>query len=431
MKLNIAYSKQIAAFMLLLSSFSASSFVCREELRTGSVYETRGVWVTRWDYTTRTGSMEPDDHKKEIKRLFKVAKESNLNTVFFQVRGSFDAYYQSEYEPWALNLSGVLGVDPGWDPLAFAIREAESLGLKLHAWVNTFTLWKGVDPPGASTPKHAYLEHPEWIVADISGSPMKLSNHYVYASPGNIEVREHILKVVVDIAEKYDVDGIHFDYIRYPEGAMQLGYSHDSTSLSEFRRRNANQDALNWDDWQRDNIHQLVRAIRDSVKYVNENIELSAAVLGKYRLPGWSGYDVAFQDAVPWIEEGWLDFIVPMIYTRRDHYTSSFTEIVQNWNKRTRKPNSILAGIAVYMADGEKGWGWKEIAYQIADVRGTNIGGMVFFNATALKSNWEEVHSEFFQNPALPQPLLRQETVTDLAAQTIETEPKAAQKAGY
>ena len=125
--------------MLLLSSFSASSFVCREERRTGSIYETRGVWVTRWDYTTRTGSTEPDLQKKEIKKLFRIAKESNLNTIFFQVRGNFDAYYQSDYEPWALGLSGVLGVDPGWDPLAFAIREAESNGLKLHAWVNTFT----------------------------------------------------------------------------------------------------------------------------------------------------------------------------------------------------------------------------------------------------------------------------------------------------
>ncbi len=416
---------------MLLSSFSASSFVCREERRTSSVYETRGVWVTRWDYTTRTGATEPDAQKKEIKRLFRVAKESNLNTVFFQVRGNFDAYYQSEYEPWALGLSGVLGIDPGWDPLAFAIREAKSHGLEMNEWVNTFTLWKGINPPGVSSPKHAYLEHPEWIVANSDGIPMKLSDHYIYATPGNIEVREHIRKVVVDIARKYEVDGIHLDYIRYPEGALQLGYSHDPASLSEFNRRNADQEDLTWDDWQRDNVHRLVRAIRDSLKNVNENIALSAAVLGKYRLPGWSGYDIVFQDAVPWIEEGWLDFIVPMIYTRRDHETSSFTEIVQNWNKRTGKPNSILAGIAVYMAEGEKGWGWKEIAYQIADVRGTNIGGMVFFNATALKSKWEEIHPEFFQNPVLPQPLLRLESGLELATPTIEADPRAAQEAGY
>ena len=268
-------------------------------------------------------------------------------------------------------------------------------------------------------------------MADIDGSPMKLSDHYVYVSPGNSEVREHILKVVIDIAKKYDVDGIHLDYIRYPEGAMQLGYSHDPSSLSEFNRQNTDQKVLSWDDWQRNNIHRLVRAIRDSVKYVSEDIALSAAVLGKYRLPGWSGYDVVFQDAVPWIEKGWLDFIVPMIYTRRDHETSSFTEIVRNWNNRTGKPNSILAGIAVYMAEGEKGWGWKEIAHQIADVRGTNMGGMVFFNATALKSKWEEIHPQFFQKPALPQPLQRRESGTDLAAPTIEPEPIEAKRAGY
>ena len=83
------------------------------------------------------------------------------------------------------------------------------------------------------------------------------------------------------------------------------------------------------------------------------------------------------------------------------------------------------------MAEGEKGWGWKEIAYQIADVRETNIGGMVFFNATALKSSWEAIHPQFFQKPVLPQPLQRLESGTDLATSTTNSDKGAAKQAGY
>jgi len=127
----------LTAFMLMLSSFISISFVCKEKSFKSPIHETRGVWVTRWDYTTKTNSTEPDIQKAEIRRLFKIAKDSNLNSVFFQIRGTFDAYYKSNYEPWAKNLTDTLGVDPGWDPLEFAIRESKKMGLQLHAWVNT------------------------------------------------------------------------------------------------------------------------------------------------------------------------------------------------------------------------------------------------------------------------------------------------------
>ena len=406
--------------MLMLSSFISISFVCKKETPQSSKYETRGVWVTRWDYTTKTNSTDPDIQKAEIHRLFKIAKDSNLNSLFFQVRGQFDAYYNSNYEPWAETLTDSLGVYPGWDPLEFAIEESKAMGLQLHAWINIFSLWKGKSPPASSYPTHAYRSNPEWLAADIDGVPMKLNNHYVYANPGNPEVRKHVLNVVLDIVNNYDIDGIHFDYIRYPENSNNLGYSSDSISITQFNSYEGNPDSLEWEDWQRRNIHLFVESVKDSVSIVKPNIALSAAVLGKYRSESWSGYDVVYQDAVPWIEKGWLDFIVPMTYSRRENETSSFTKLIHNWNKRTGKPTSILAGIAAYRANGENGWGWKEIAYQINDVRKERIGGMVFFNATALESDWNIVQKKLFKESALPQPIIRQKINGDLTSvQTI------------
>ncbi|MCH7818006.1 MAG: family 10 glycosylhydrolase [Candidatus Marinimicrobia bacterium] len=412
--------RMLAAFMLMLSSFILTSFVCKEELSKATIHETRGVWVTRWDYTTKINSTDPDSQKAEIHRLFKIAENSNLNSVFFQVRGAFDAYYNSNYEPWAKTLTDTLGVYPGWDPLEFAIRESKVMGLQLHAWVNVFSLWKGKTPPGSSYPQHAYHSNPEWIAVDSKGLPMKLNDHYVYANPGNPEVRKHVLNVVLDIVRNYDIDGIHFDYIRYPENSNNFGYSKDSISISQFNSREGNPDSLEWEDWQRRNVHLFVKSVKDSVSVVKPNLALSAAVLGKYKLPGWSGYDVVYQDAVPWIEEGWLDFIVPMTYTNRKHETASFTKLIHNWNKRTGKPNSILAGIAAYRAEGKNGWGWKEIAYQINDVRKEQLGGMVFFNAGALEADWNIVQKSFFKNSALPQPVIRQTDSGDVTS--VQTE---------
>ena len=406
----------VAAFILMLSSFISISFVCKKETAQSSKYETRGVWVTRWDYTTKTKSTDPDIQKAEIRRLFKIAKDSNLNSLFFQVRGQFDAYYNSNYEPWAETLTDTLGVYPGWDPLEFAIEQSREMELQLHAWVNIFSLWKGKSPPASSDPVHAYHSNPEWVVADTYGVPMKLRDHYIYANPGNPEVRKHLLNVVLDIVNNYDIDGIHFDYIRYPENSNNLGYSRDSISVSQFNSYEGNPDSLQWEDWQRRNVHLFVKRVKDSVSIVKPNIAISAAVLGKYKSQGWNGYNVVYQDAVPWIEKGWLDFIVPMTYSRRKSESSSFTKLIHNWNKRTGKPNSILAGIAVYRAEGENGWGWKEIAYQINDVRKERIGGMVFFNVTALESDWNIVQKNYFSDSALPQPIIRQKVSEDLTS---------------
>jgi len=139
--------------------------------------EFRGLWVDRWSYKS------PDD----IQAIVQKAAQANFNSIFFQVRGKADAYYQSNHEPWAagLTVSGTLtqtqlGQDPDWDPLQTAIDQAHAAELELHAWVNVFSCWSGETPPITTcTPTHIYNEHPEWLQCDESGTPMPLK-----AEPG-------------------------------------------------------------------------------------------------------------------------------------------------------------------------------------------------------------------------------------------------------
>ena len=104
---------------------------------------------------------------------------------------------------------------------------------------------------------------------------------YISISPGIPEAREHITNVVMDIVRKYDIDGVHFDYIRYPEGANKNGYSHDAISVERYKSAEGNPNKLDWPDWQREQINEFVRNVYDSVNTIKPWVKMSASVIGK------------------------------------------------------------------------------------------------------------------------------------------------------
>ena len=104
--------------------------------------EMRGVWIAsvhNTDWPSRSG-MAREQAQAELRALLDDAVAWNLNTVFFQVRPTADAFWPSPHEPWSEWLTGVQGADPGWDPLGFAVTEAHARGLELHAWFNPYRI---------------------------------------------------------------------------------------------------------------------------------------------------------------------------------------------------------------------------------------------------------------------------------------------------
>ena len=160
----------------------------------------RAIWVTRWDYKT------PGD----IARVMDNCKVAGFNTVLFQVRGNGTAFYRSRIEPWADELGGR---DPGFDPLAIAIEEAHRRGLSLHAWVNVIPGWRGDTPP--TNPRQRYNAHADWFWRDAAGRRQPLG-WYVSLNPCYPKVRRYLTAVMQEIVANYPVDGLHLDYIRFP-----------------------------------------------------------------------------------------------------------------------------------------------------------------------------------------------------------------------
>ena len=281
--------------------------------------EFRGLWVDRWSYQS------PED----VEAIVQKAAQANFNAVFLQVRGKADAYYQSNYEPWAagLTVTGTLtrtqlGQDPGWDPLQLAIDEAHARGLQLHAWVNVYPAWLGESPPPSTTPEHMYnlfneLYGDNWVQWDGQGQPMRLNKDYLWASPGHEAVSERIVHVCQDIVTNHQVDGLHLDQVRY----AGPDFSHDPISEATFTQAQILDPDLTWADWQRAQVTHLVGQIYEQVVLSRPDVMLTAAVWPIYR-DYWDwitndGYDGYYQDSQGWMSEEVIDGIAPMLYADR------------------------------------------------------------------------------------------------------------------
>ena len=324
--------------------------------------EARAAWFTRFEYSDR----------QDIESTMANIEDCNMNMVLFQIRGQGDAFYISEHEPWSDRLGGAY---PGYDPLAVAIYEAHSRGLELHAYVNAMPAWSGSTPP--SSPEHIYNAHPEWIMVDDEGTPMDpTAAGYASISPGIPQAARHVNDVIMDIATRYDVDGIHLDYIRYPNS----NYSYDDSSLARFAREYGGCTPEScpgeWGEFRRTLVTEMVEDCYDSVTALKPWVKISAAVWGDF----YSGYTSFFQDSHGWLEDEIMDFIGTMGYTGdtdlfaqrvRDHVTNSYGR-------------HVYGGIGIYLD-----FGAATMAAEIDSCRMIGAQGQVMFASGDLTGTYK------------------------------------------
>ncbi len=262
------------------------------------------IWVTRFDYKT------PED----VSTIMQNCAAGGFNTVLFQVRGHGTAHYRSNLEPWDDSLGGS---DPGWDPLALAIREARARGMQLHAWVNVMPAWRGTKPP--ANPEQLYNKHPQWFWYDQYGNRQALSSFYVSLNPCLPDARRYIVDVFTDIAARYDIDGLHLDYIRFPNEpparprGSDVDYPHDPRTLALYEQdtgKTPQDDKDAWNAWRTARVTQLVGEIRSMLRRTRPKAALTSAVgsVPKNAL-------THFQDGQGWVRAGLVDAVFLMNYT--------------------------------------------------------------------------------------------------------------------
>lgn len=348
------------------------AFTVRSLASGDSLLETRALWVSRFEYAS------PED----VAHIMARAGAAGFNLVYFQVRGRADAFYRSDHEPWAANLTGVLGMDPGWDPLGVAVNEGRARGVEVHAWINAFTGWAGSTPPPPSTPLHAFLEHPDWVMVDSGGVAMPYHSGTRWMSPGHPGVRRRLARVAADIVRKYPVGGVHLDFIRYPG----TDYSWDEPSLAAFDSLRALEPGLDFAEMRRRFVTWAVGEVMDSLEVEDPEARLSAAVWGIYRNePGWSGvstgYGSVLQDAREWDRLGIVDALAPMVYwTLAPTYGGrlDFAYLADDHATALREPAFI--GLYVPGMDG------RALAQHVERARMAGAEGTAVFSFSALES---------------------------------------------
>lgn len=360
-------------------------------------HEIRATWLTTlggmdWPRQKATNAEGIRKQQQELCDILDRLKEAHFNTVLFQTRLRGDLIYPSSIETFPEALTGRTGRNPGYDPLAFAIEECHKRGIELHAWIVTIPV--GNTRQVRLLGKHSIVSKNRKICKQFKGS--------WYLDPGHPETADYLSRIVREIATNYDVDGIHFDYIRYPEQGTRF------PDNDTYRKYGKKKDKV---QWRRENITSLVRRLYTDIKSIKPWIKVSSSPVGKfastsrYSSKGWDAYHAVHQDAQGWLKEGIHDALFPMMYFQGN----DFYPFVLDW-KENDNGRWVVPGLGIYfLSPKEKDWPLEEIARQINFTREEGLGGQAYFRNRFLLDNvkgiYDEVKDGFYTTSALLPPM--------------------------
>ena len=361
------------------------------------VREFRGAWVAtvgNIDWPSRKG-LSTAEQQAELLAILDRAVQLKLNAVIFQVRPACDAMYASRIEPWSEYLTGTMGraPQPFYDPLAFAVAEAHKRGLELHAWFNPYrarVLASG-SPASADT---SARRHPQLV---------RQYGKYLWLDPGEKQVQDYSLSVVMDVVKRYDVDGIHFDDYFYPyKEKDNAGREMDFPDDASWRRYGAG-GKLSRDDWRRENVNRFIERVYKSIKSAKPWVKFGVSPFGIWRpgypaqIKGLDAYAALYADSRKWLANGWLDYFAPQLYWAIEPPDQSFPVLLKWWAAQNPRGRLLVVGMDTTKAGrgssgananpGRRSRGWppEEIVNQIRiarDLRG--VGGHIHWNMSAL-----------------------------------------------
>lgn len=377
-------TKLIAAAVLLLSVNNHLS------AQYDGKHEWRAVWiatVNNIDWPSKPG-LSSQQQQKELIDYLDLFKSLNINAVVLQVRPTADAFYKSELEPWSIYLTGdqSKAPEPFYDPLEFAINEAHKRGIELHAWLNPYRVSQDTANLKDMAPWHIAKQHPEMFV--------KHTKKY-YFDPAFPQTREFLCKVIKDIVTRYDVDGIHFDDYFYPNNDFV-----DDYSFSIHNRGFKAEDKM---AWRRENVDLVVKMLKDTIKSIkpwvkfgispyaiwrNNDLDPRGSATKSY---SYTNYDHLHADILKWMENGWVDYILPQLYFNIGYENADF-DIVSKWWQDYSFGTPLYGGLATYKLDPKakiEAWrGVAEIDRQINMLRSrAGYSGVCYFNAKDFKDN--------------------------------------------
>jgi len=384
--------------------WAAPSYVVSTQQPPAVMREFRGAWVAsvgNIDWPSDRG-LPAQQQRAELVAILDRAVALKLNAILLQVRPASDALYASSLEPWSEYLSGEQGrgPQPHYDPLEFAVAEAHRRGIELHAWFNPF---RAQHVSGrSSAPSHITRTRPQLV---------RTYGKLLWLDPGEAAVHEHVTRVVLDVVNRYDVDGVHLDdyFYPYPEknsAGAWMKFPDDST----FRRYAGAGGKLAHADWRRENVNVFVYRLYSAVKAAKPWVKVGISPFGIWRngVPegtrGLDAYEALYADSRRWLAGGWLDYCAPQLYWTIDSEGQSFAALLKWWSGQNPQHRHLWPGLST------SGIGTNRRAQEILDqVRVTRAqagaGGEIHWSIKPLMQNRDSIADrlakELYSQPAL------------------------------
>ena len=392
----------------------------------------RGMWLTtvsNRDWPSKPG-LDEATIKAEYRGWLDLAQKMNHNAIFVHVRPSGDAFWPSQYAPWSQWLTGRAdGQGPGWDPMAFMVAETHARNIEFHAWFNPYKAGQ-VGTIDALAPNHPIRRHTDWAIT----YPANPTAARVYFNPGIPDARRFVEDSILELATKYDIDGVHFDdfFYPYPSGGEDFP---DGAAFAQYGG------GASKGDWRRQNVNVFVREMHDRIKQVKPWVKFGISPFGIWRnqrtdprgsaTRGLQSYDEIYADTRLWVTKGWLDYIVPQLYWHIGFEVADYAVLLPWWS-------SVVSGTSVQLYIGQADYrvgqtgAWADPATldrQLAMNKEYQVSGSIHFSASQVRddrlgavSRYREVHYPTpALVPAMPQlPGVRPRPPTILGAQRKE-----------
>jgi len=370
----------------------------------GHEREFRGAWiatVSNINYPSSTG-LSVQAQQQELRDLLDVMVAHGLNAVVFQIRPESDALYTSTLEPWSRFLMGTQGQDPGFDPLEYLIEQAHPLGIEVHAWFNPYRA--KVSLASSLAPGHIALAEPSYAYE---------YGNFLWMDPGSEPVQERTIDVILDVVDRYDVDGIHFDdyFYPYPNGEP-------FPDFDTYQAYMNGGGPLGLDDWRRENVDSLVEVLYESIVGTRDHIRFGISPFGIYRpgmppgIVGLDQYAEIFADPLRWMDEGWVDYLAPQLYWPTTQTQQAYEPLLEWWSSMTSEGRYIFAGNFLSQIGSSSAWSVDEVLTQVElsrTYRDLGSMGNIYFHIEPFVSDTMGVGTaiaeSFYDTPVLTPPL--------------------------
>lgn len=360
-------------------------------------HEVRAVWLTTiggidWPHSYAQSARSVEKQKDELRRILDQLQAVGTNTVLLQTRIRGTAIYPSSMEPWDGCLSGFPGKSPGYDALQFAINECHRRGMELHAWVVTIPVGR-------------------WNALGCRTLRQKMPRNIIrikddgYMNPETEQTASYLADLCAELTSRYDIDGIHLDYIRYPEELPKLKTIQKNTG--------------------RDHITRIVSLISQRVKGLKPWVKMSCSPIGKYDdtsrywSHGWNARQTVCQDAVAWLRDGLMDELFPMMYFR----DNNFYPFALDWKEQSHG-RIIVPGLGIYfMSPKERDWPLSDITRELEFLRFEGLGHAYFrskFFTDDTKGIYQFARDTYCQYPSLVPPMTWQSSRRPSAPSCLE-----------